>query len=101
MNEQANRSYSREYERSEVLFEARIKCGDFWRDCLLINLSVTGTKLKINSSFSQGEKVCLEIGNFGEFGGVVAWQNSQEIGVRFFHNPSELADVVIGMAMYG
>ncbi len=103
MNEQTNRAYSREYERSEVLVGARIKGGEFWHDCLLINVSVSGAKLKIdsNSSFSKGENVRLEIGHFGEFGGVIAWQNSQEVGVRFAHNPSELAEVVIGMAMYG
>lgn len=101
MDEQIKRTYSREYERSEVLFEARIKNGGLWHDCLIINVSVKGAKLKIDSKFHQGENVRLEIGNFGEFGGVVAWQNSQEVGVRFIHNPSELADVVMGMAMYG
>ncbi|MDD5286428.1 MAG: PilZ domain-containing protein [Desulfuromonadaceae bacterium] len=101
MNEQKSPYYTRQYDRKEVLVEARIMDDEGWHDCLIINISVSGAKLRIGFQFSQGDTVRLQIGNFGEFGGVVTWQNSQEIGVKFIHDPSELADVVMGLAMYG
>ncbi|MEI6305309.1 MAG: PilZ domain-containing protein [Deltaproteobacteria bacterium] len=93
--------YKREYDRKEVLVETRILDGKEWHDCRIINISVGGVKLRISGNFSQGGEVLVNIGHFGEFSGSIAWQNSEELGVRFTHNPAEIAEVVMGLAMYG
>jgi hypothetical protein len=101
MHEQQNQSNIREHERRDVLVEARIMDGTVWHDCRIINISVGGAKLSIGCEFRQGSMVRLQIASFGEFSGIVSWQRSEEVGVKFTHDPAELADVVMGLAMYG
>ena len=101
LDEHKGLSYTREYERREILTKGKIKNGQCWHDCLIINLSVRGAKIRIDSAFQQGGDVLLQIGNFGEFDGVVAWHNAQDIGITFTNDPAEMADVVMGLATYG
>jgi hypothetical protein len=101
MFEQNKPSNNREHERRDVLVEARIMDGAVWHNCRIINISVGGAKLRIAGRFHQGEMVRLQIASFGVFSGVVSWQRSEEIGVKFTHDPFEMADVVMGLAMYG
>ncbi len=101
MNVHNGRPYVREYERTEVLVKARIMDGGHWLDCTIVNISASGAKLRSSSNYYQGETVRLRIGNFGEFGGVVSWHNSQNVGIKFTHDPLEMADVLMGLAVYG
>ena len=100
-NERKGLPNRREHERREILTKAKILDGQDWHDCLIINISVRGAKIRIESQFLQGGEVRLQIGNFGDFGGVIAWHNAREIGITFTDDPLEMADVVMGLAMYG
>jgi len=93
--------YQREYERREVLVETRIFDGDKWHECRIVNISVGGAKFSISGPFIQNGALLVSIGGFGEFSCVVAWQTSEGLGVKFTHNPAEIAEVVMGLAMYG
>ena len=92
--------YQREYERKEVLVETRIFDGEEWHDCKIVNISVGGAKLSISNTFIQSGNTLVSIGGFGEFGVMIAWQNSEQLGIKFTHNPAEIAEVVMGLAMY-
>jgi hypothetical protein len=89
------------YERKTVRMVARILDGGQWYDCQIMNISVGGAKVRFDRRFGQGASVRLEIGSLGQYGATVAWQSSEELGVRFNHDPLEMADVVMGLAMYG
>jgi len=93
--------HAREHERRTILVEARILDGEEWHDCRIVNISVGGAKLLIGRQFNHGTSVLLHIGNFGRFSGTAVWQNSEELGVKFTHDPAEIAEVVMGLAMYG
>jgi hypothetical protein len=91
----------RMFERQPILVEARIQGESCWYDCRISNISTGGAKLQVDQQIAHGEMVCLKIGDFGEFSATVCWQQSRELGVKFTHDPLEMADVVIGLATYG
>ena len=91
----------RGHERRDILSRTKILDCQQWHDCPIINISICGSKIRIDSDFRQGGEVRLQIGNFGDFGGVIAWHNAREIGITFTDDPLEMADVVMGLAMYG
>jgi hypothetical protein len=101
MDEQRCQTNKRVHERRNVLVEARIMDGAAWHDCRIINISVGGAKLLIAGQFLMGDIVRLQIASFGEFSGVISWRRSEEVGVKFTNDPVEMADVVMGLAMYG
>lgn len=92
---------NREHGRRDVLVDARILYGEGWHDCRIVNISVGGAKLLIGHRLDPGAVVLLHIGNFGQFSGTVVWQHAEELGVKFTHDPADIADVVMGLAMYG
>lgn len=91
----------RAHARRTVLVAGRILEGEEWRPCEIINVSAGGAKIRIDHQVSPGTVVRLEIGPFGHFNGTIAWQQGEEVGLKFSHDPAEMAEVVIGLAMYG
>jgi len=83
------------------MVEARIRDHAEWHDCRIVNISAGGAKLRIERRFEQGADVQLHIGQLGQFSGTVVWQHSEELGVKFTHDPAEMADVIMGLALYG
>lgn len=76
-------------------------CGQ-WHECRIRNISAGGAKLQSDSvSLEQGMEILLEIGNFGQFGGTVTWQSGEELGIKFTHDPAEMSEVAMGLALYG
>ena len=99
--ESSSTQQTREYARQTVLVEARIQDGDEWHDCRIVNISVGGAKLQISRQLTPNAAVLLHIDHFGQFSGTIVWQRTEELGVKFTHNPAEIAEVVMGLAMYG
>jgi len=92
----------RNYERRTVLVEARLMEGGQWRECRILNISAGGAKLLAAPSINgEGMPALLEIGSFGQFGCAVVRQNGEEVAVKFTHDPAEMQEVVMGLAMYG
>lgn len=91
----------RNYARRTVLVEARIMEDGQWRDCSILNISAGGAKLLLSSGINQEMPLMLEIGSFGQFGCTVVRQSGEELAVKFTHDPAEMMEVVMGLAMYG
>jgi len=91
----------REHERRTVTVEAQIRDHAEWHECRIVNISAGGAKLRSECRFEAGAEVQLNIGQWGQFSGTVVWQHSEELGVKFTHDPAEIADVIMGLAMYG
>jgi hypothetical protein len=91
----------RQHKRKEALADARIEINGSWHDCRIINISEGGAKISIECQSHQGDAVQLHIGSFGNFRCVVAWCAKQELGVRFNHDPMEMGNLVMGLALYG
>ncbi len=91
----------RAYPRRTSLTEARVMEDGRWYDCRIINISAGGAKLMVGRSFARDTEVVLEIGKFGRFRGSVVWSGDEELGIKFNHDPAEMAEVVMGTALYG
>jgi hypothetical protein len=91
---------ARAHERVTSLAEARIGADAHWQDCRLINISVGGARVRLTEPLEIRHPT-LEIAGFGRFRTVVAWHTGDEIGVKFDHDPAEIAEVVVGLATYG
>ncbi|MBI5884240.1 MAG: PilZ domain-containing protein [Elusimicrobia bacterium] len=72
-----------------------------WHDCLIVNISPGGAKVSTDKRFGQAKNVRLRIGKFGSFGGEIVWRSDSELGLRFTHDPQEMNEVIVGLALYG
>lgn len=101
-NKEQNYEQSRrKYERRPILFDARIMEGGQWQDCRILNMSAGGAKLIVSRNINHGAIISLELGIFGQFSGTVVWTDREEVGIKFSHDPAEMAEVLMGLAMYG
>ncbi|MFA6316976.1 MAG: PilZ domain-containing protein [Elusimicrobiota bacterium] len=80
--------------------KARLEEGGTWHDCLILNISPGGAKVSVEGPASDAKVVHLEIGRFGRFGAEVVWRAGSELGLRFTHDPAEMTEVVLGLAVY-
>lgn len=93
--------YKRKDTRESILTEAKIMVDGDWHNCRILNISTGGAKLQIDRRISHGMAVSLQIGKFGQFSAIIAWQQSGEVGVKFTHDALEIAGVIMGLASYG
>lgn len=91
----------RAHARHDVLLKARVMDEGRWHDCSILNISAGGVKLQLDHPIGQGTAVMLELGNFGQFNGTVVWQHGGGLGIKFSQDPSKMAEVLMGLALYG
>ena len=101
MLEHSGIEHKRKDTREAILTEAKIMVDGGWHNCRILNISTGGAKLQTDRHISHGIAVSLQIGKFGQFGAIVAWQQGGELGVKFTHDASEIAGVIMGLASYG
>ncbi len=90
----------RAHERVASRAEVRIGTDDRWQECRLINISVGGARLQLAEPLAATQPI-LDIVGYGRFRATVAWQQGNDVGIRFDHDPEEIAQVVVGLATYG
>lgn len=100
MNPDLNQS-RREHQRRQHLVQARLMVGARWYDTRIADMSVGGAKLEIEVELSGDPEVWVELGQFGKFRAEIVWQHGSTVGIRFLHDPAEVAEVIMGMATYG
>ena len=78
--------------RKAVLWGGRLSCGGESTNCLVMNVSVGGAKLRAERFWNFVSPVTLEIDRFGSFKSDVAWQDGDLIGVKFQDSPEEIQE---------
>lgn len=101
MNEPDGELLRREHSRHTVQIKARIMENGQGHDCRIVNISAGGAKLLINHQTNQGAAVQLEIGSFGQFNCTIVWQHGSDLGVKFNSDPAGMAEIIMGLALYG
>ena len=98
----------RSHARRDVLLAGRLRHGEAWLSCEVVNLSAGGAKLRTQGAdgragtgFAPGQELTLELAPCGLLPGVVAWVRPGELGLRFTGDPAPLAEALIGLATYG
>ncbi|HAK88956.1 MAG: hypothetical protein A2077_00305 [Nitrospirae bacterium GWC2_46_6] len=100
MREEESEHHRRQHDRRNVLLKAGIIMEGQRYDCSILNISTGGAKVQAVFPAGKGRIVQLEIGDFGLFSGTVVWRTDREMGIEFDHDPAEIAEVIIGLAVY-
>lgn len=77
----------RRHVRSSVLWRAEIYGGIRRSTCEVLNISISGARLRVPATFKPGSEVTVRSIHFGEHKGRVVWQEQDRMGIEFleFH----------------
>jgi len=84
----------RYYPREPLRAKAKLLVGDFWHDCLITNISAVGVRLYLRMNVAVGKEVRIQIEELGPYDGTVVWCEGDETGLRFEHDPDEIASLM-------
>ncbi len=80
----------RRFARVSVLMSGKLFSGGEMVDCVVLNISAGGAKVRVLQPLEFDSAVRLRVERFGDFPGVVAWQDGAYIGLQFLIEPSEV-----------
>lgn len=86
---------------SRLGVSASLELDRRWRDCRIVNISPGGAKVIVTGPSGRGKSAHLKIARFGRFTAAVVWRAGSELGLRFDHNQEKIAEVILGLAVYG
>jgi len=86
----------RRHVRKRVLWSAKLETtvGSF--DCVILNISRSGAKLRISAPPLPPHNVELMLESCGALHGEVVWQEADKLGLRFSGDPEEIARIIGG-----
>ena len=73
----------REFLRWPVFWSAKLADNQGSRDCMVLDFSPGGARLRTARAMAIGTRVTLGFPYAGQFGGKVVWRNGNFLGVRF------------------
>lgn len=86
------RQSMRRHPRSAVFWSGAVQAGRESVDCIVLNMSPGGAKLKMLKRFvSDGSPVVLHIDRLGGYAGEIIWSEGDTVGLRFLRDPREVA----------
>jgi hypothetical protein len=88
----------RRHIRKRVLWAAKLETQDGVFDCIVLNVSRSGAKLRLKSPIAPQTTAELVLGSFGKLAAEIVWQRSDKMGIRFRTPPEEVA-TIIGQAL--
>jgi len=91
-------SNNRNFPREAVRTKASLLVDGQWHDCVITNISSVGARLYLRMNVATDKAVRIQIGEFGQFDATVVWSEGDETGLRFEHDPSEIASLLIALA---
>jgi len=82
----------RQHPRSAVFWSGALQSGRESIDCIVLNMSPGGAKVKLFRRFaSNGSPVVLHIDRLGGYASEVVWSEGDAVGLRFLKDPKEVA----------
>jgi Tfp pilus assembly protein PilZ len=79
---------TRRQTRHEVSIPAKLTVDGTQNDCVMLNLSLGGTQVKVNAKYAMGQRVRISfhvptMEDAIEVGGTVRWSTVDGVGVQF------------------
>lgn len=84
----------RNYPREPIRAKARLKVDGHWHDCVITNISAVGVRLYLRMSVAADQAVHIQIDELGPYDATVVWSEGDETGLRFNHDPDEIASLM-------
>jgi len=89
---------NRNYPREAVRTKSRLEVDGQWHDCVITNISAVGARLYLRMSVGLDKKVRIQIDELGPYDATVMWCEGDETGLRFEHDPDEIASLMTVLA---
>jgi hypothetical protein len=86
----------RTHKRKRVLWVGAVETDAGRFECIALDLSLGGAKLRIAERFAPLQQVRLVLQRFGTLDAEVVWQTKELIGVRFTNDPQAIAAKIGG-----
>lgn len=91
----ASQADRRQHKRKPVLWSARVESRQGPSDCIILDLSLGGAKIKTAATpVPAHQTVTLVIDRFGALRAEVVWSRLGHMGLRFIDAPDQIAHVV-------
>jgi len=82
---------NRNFPREAVRAKAKLLVDGQWHDCMATNISAVGVRLYLRKSVAIDKAVRIQITELGPYDATVVWCEGDETGLRFEHDPTEIA----------
>lgn len=93
-DDEANWQKRRQYKRKPVLWGAKLETATGRHECITLDLSLGGAKLRLAVPVAMHDTVTLVLERFGALAAEVAWVEGRTIGIRFTEDPQHVADIL-------
>lgn len=88
----------RRYRRAHILWPAKFWHGEIQRECIVMNLSLNGAKLRwfANQDSAgrfkpkKGDLITLDLDGYGLFRGHMVWSAGKNLGLQFEESPEAI-----------
>lgn len=84
----------RKYKRKPVLYGGRLETPNGAYDCITLDLSLGGAKLRLAKEVELKQPVVLVLDRFGVLQAEIAWQRPGLVGLRFTEDPDYVAGIL-------
>jgi hypothetical protein len=91
---EAGASERRRHKRKPVLWAARVEFPGGATECIILDLSLGGAKLRGAAPVTAKQHVTLVIDRFGALQAEVVWARSGHMGLRFTDTPEQIAHIL-------
>jgi PilZ domain len=92
--EDATGAERRHHKRKPVLWAARVETRDGPCECIILDLSLGGAKLRGATDVAADQAVTLVIDRFGALKAKVVWSRQNYMGLRFTDSPDQIAHIL-------
>ncbi len=89
----------RRHIRKRVLWAAQLETADGTFNCIVLNVSRSGAKLRFAKVVQTQEPVALLGDAFGKIPAEVVWQRGDKVGIRFAADPEQIAQMMASLAL--
>jgi len=80
----------RTHARFTVVWTGRIMAAPRSIDCVVLNISAAGAKLRVFESIELPARFTLVVDKFGDFPAELVWRDGRSAGVRFVGDPQRI-----------
>ena len=90
----ASKDELRKFKRKPVLWGAKLETAAGSFDCIALDLSLGGAKLRMSEQVPMNERVVLAITRLGRLNAEVVWQQPGFIGLQFTDEPDQITAAI-------
>ena len=101
LSEDVSRDERRRQPRTSVLWSGKLLYQGQSTDCRILNISLSGAKVRLDKPFNGGPEVILKIDRFSQISGSIIWQDGKHLGIEFLGETEHIVRVLGDAVLQG